>query len=138
MSLIRIDRNPPPRQLRIFGLVWLLVFGLLGYAAFRKSGLTLPVRALWTMAGLIPAVGFFFLPVLRWAYLGLAYATFPIGWVVSHLILALVYFAVITPFGIVMRLAGRDALSRRFDRSATTYWKQRRPPAKPERYYRQF
>jgi len=138
MSLIRIDRNPPPRQLRIFGLVWLVVFGFLGYMAFRRSGLTLPVKALWTMAATVPAVGFLFLPVLRWAYLGLSYATFPIGWVISHLTLALVYFGVITPIGVVMRWAGRDALSRRFDRSATTYWIKRRPPAKPERYYRQF
>jgi hypothetical protein len=138
MSLIRIDRNPPPRQLRIFGLIWLLVFGFLGYMAFRKSGLTLPVRALWTMAAAIPAVGFVFLPVLRWAYLGLSYATFPIGWVISHLTLALVYFGVITPIGIVMRLGGRDPMARRFDRSATTYWHKRRPKENPERYFRQF
>ena len=49
-------------------------------------------------------------------------AAFPIGWVVSHALMAAIYYLVITPMAVAMRLLGRDPLDRRFDRDATTYW----------------
>lgn len=48
--------------------------------------------------------------------------------VVSPIVLGAMYFLVITPFGIVMRLAGRDALQRRLDPTARSYWIKRDPP----------
>ena len=48
--------------------------------------------------------------------------------VVSPVFLGLVYFAVFTPVGFVMRLAGRDALARRFEPARPTYWLRREPP----------
>lgn len=48
--------------------------------------------------------------------------------VVSPLILGAIYFAVFTPVAIVMRLAGRDALARRWDAAAPSYWVPRAPP----------
>ena len=53
MALIRIDRDPPPRKLRVFGLLWLLAFGYLGYLAYRRSGLQLPSISLG-LGGLMP------------------------------------------------------------------------------------
>jgi len=48
--------------------------------------------------------------------------------VVSPVVLGLIYFGLFTPVGFVMRLAGRDALSRRFEAAAPTYWVRREPP----------
>ena len=48
--------------------------------------------------------------------------------IVSPVIMAFLFFGVITPIGIAMRLAGRDLLRLRFDRAATSYWLERRPP----------
>jgi hypothetical protein len=48
--------------------------------------------------------------------------------IVSPVVLGGMYFLVITPFGIVMRLAGRDALQRRLDPKARSYWVKRDPP----------
>lgn len=48
--------------------------------------------------------------------------------IVSPIVLGGMYFLVITPFGIVMRLAGRDALLRRLDPTARSYWINRDPP----------
>jgi hypothetical protein len=66
------------------------------------------------------------------------YAAFPIGWVVSHVMLALIYYGVMTPIGLVMRLLGRDPLKRKLDRSADTYWEPREPIANSKRYFQQF
>jgi hypothetical protein len=40
--------------------------------------------------------------------------------------------------GMVMRLFGRDAMQKRFDRNAKTYWRDPNQPTDPKRYYRQF
>ena len=56
----------------------------------------------------------------------------------THLLLAAVYFGVLTPIGLIMRLAGRDPMERRIDRAAPTYWVARRPVTDVRRYFRQF
>ena len=48
--------------------------------------------------------------------------------VVSPIVMAVIFFAVFTPVAIVMRLAGRDALARRYEPAAPSYWKRRDPP----------
>jgi hypothetical protein len=62
---------------------------------------------------------------------------YPIGWTVSHLMLATIYYLVITPIGLVMRLLGRDPLQRRWDRQASTYWVAHNPGGDMARYFRQ-
>jgi len=62
-----------------------------------------------------------------------------LGWVVSHVILAVVYFAVVTRVGLVRRLFGYDPLRLRVDGDAQTYWAARDPAAlAPERCEKQF
>ena len=53
-------------------------------------------------------------------------ATTPIGWLLSNGLLAAAYYLLLTPIGMVLRLAGHDALRSRIDREATTYWQPRR------------
>lgn len=48
--------------------------------------------------------------------------------VVSPVVLGVIYFGVFTPAGIVMRLCGRDAMRRRFEPAAPSYWVKRDPP----------
>jgi hypothetical protein len=76
--------------------------------------------------------------MLRPLYLSLVLITFPIGLVVSYLVVVVLFFGVITPVAIVFRLMGRDALHRRIDRHASTYWTQREITAQTERYFRQY
>jgi hypothetical protein len=51
-----------------------------------------------------------------------------LGKIVSPIVMGVIYFGIFTPVGIVMRLAGRDALSLRLDKSLPTYWVRRDPP----------
>ena len=48
--------------------------------------------------------------------------------VVSPVVLGVMFFALVTPFGVIRRLAGRDPMARRFEPGASTYWIERRPP----------
>lgn len=52
--------------------------------------------------------------------------------ITSPIILGVMFFGVITPVGWLMRLAGKDLLSLKFDRSASSYWVRREPPG-PEK-----
>ena len=138
MALIRINRNPPPRQLRFFGLFWLLFLGFLAWNLHRKGISDTATSAVAIMALGVPLVGWLYLPLLRWAWIALSYLTWPIGWVLSHVILALVYFLVLTPTGLLLRLVGKDPMERRLDPTATTYWIERPAARDVQRYFRQF
>jgi hypothetical protein len=56
--------------------------------------------------------------------------------VVSPVVMGVIFFAVFTPVALVMRLARRDALARRFEPSAPSYWKRREPPGPADDSFR--
>jgi hypothetical protein len=138
MTLIRIERNPSRRQLNVFGVVWLIFFGIVGGLILRGTGLWAAAAAVWALAVAVPAAGWMFPGFMRIVSVGMAYAAFPIGLVISHLILAVVYYLVFTPIGLVMRLFGYDPMNRRFDPDAETYWVARDGEPEVRRYFRQF
>lgn len=136
MSLIRINHHPSRRQLRVFAVAWLLFFGSLAFALWTK-GRVHPAMWVGGFALGVSIVGIVSPKSVRWAYLGMTYATFPIGWVLSHVILAIVYYFALTPIGWILRLFRYDPLTRRFDPAASSYWKARDEPVPAERYFRQ-
>ncbi|HQR50033.1 MAG TPA: SxtJ family membrane protein, partial [Methylophilaceae bacterium] len=48
--------------------------------------------------------------------------------IVSPIALGILFFVVVTPTGLLMRLLGKDPLRLRFERSAKSYWIVRTPP----------
>jgi saxitoxin biosynthesis operon SxtJ-like protein len=54
-----------------------------------------------------------------------------LGRVVSPVALGILFYAVLTPVGVMMRLTGKDPLRRSRDPGATSYWLPRRPPGPP-------
>ncbi|MCG8403905.1 MAG: hypothetical protein MI923_01780 [Phycisphaerales bacterium] len=147
MALIQIDWNPPPKTLRQFGLIGLGGFGLLAALAYFQWLLFayLPDSAAKPTAYAFIAVamysGFFAAvapPALKPLYVLMTVITFPIGLVVSYLTMAVIFYGILTPVGLIFKLIGRDAMNRKFEPSATTYWVKRKPPANVKRYFRQF
>jgi len=63
--------------------------------------------------------------------------TSPIGHVVGTVLLALIYFGMITPIAMIFRLMGRDAL-RLKPGKATSYWQDHVPTADVNQYLRQY
>lgn len=137
MSLVQINHNPSRRTLAGFGAIWLVFFGALGTIMAARSGLRPAAWLLWGVA-LTAVVGWLLPSWMRLLYLGMSYLGLPIGFVVSHLIMAAVWYLVFTPMGLVLRLAGYDPLGRRFDPHRESYWVERGPQPPIERYFRQF
>ena len=136
--MITINRTPSARELAWFGALLGVFLGLAGAVVRWKAGAPGAARVLWIVAIVLPAVYYAVPPLRRPLYLGWMYAAFPVGFAVSHLILAAAYYLVITPIGLLARLVGRDVMHRRFDPDARTYWVEHRAASDPARYLRQF
>lgn len=136
MSLIRLNTKPTARDLRVFSTLWLVFFGVLGFVAWRR-GAEQALVVLGLIGGVGGGVGLLFPAAMRHVYLASIYLTFPIGFVMSYVVLGSVYFLVLTPTGLIMRLVRHDPLRRRFDPGQKTYWKTRDPMRSPPSYFRQ-
>lgn len=138
MSLIEINRQPSVRDLRIFSALLMVFGGLIGWWLARRSGSELIGTGAGLLIALTGLAGLLWRELARRVYVGWMIAVSPIGFVVSTLILALVFYGVVWPIGFCLRRRGRDALALRLDRSAASYWIRRRNDPDPRRYFRQF
>jgi hypothetical protein len=136
--MLSIDRYPEPRLLRSFGVLLAMFVPLFGAVVWWRTGRIETATTVWVAGGILTGVYWAVPPVRRWIYVGWMYAAFPIGWTVSHVLMAFIYYVVITPIGLIIRATGRDPLLRRFDRSASTYWVHHPPPGDITRYFRQY
>jgi hypothetical protein len=135
--MIALNWKPAPRELRQFAGIFMVFFAIVGGLVYRSTG-SLPTAALvWMPAALIGVAGLAVPAVIRPVFIGMSMAAYPIGWVVSHVLMAAIWLLVVTPIGMFMRATRRDPLARGFARAAATYWLRRRD-APPERYLRQY
>ena len=63
-----------------------------------------------------------------------------IGWINTQILLGLIYYLVLTPLGLGVKLLRRDLLNEKFDRSNDSYWQERPKILEPdiENYEKQF
>jgi hypothetical protein len=114
---------------RAFGLVFAAVFLIV--AAWPLLGGGTP--RWWA---LVLAVGFGAVALVRpvllaglnrqWTKLGILLSR-----VVSPVALGLLFYAVLTPIGVLMRLTGKDPLRLKREPGARSYWMPRHPPGPP-------
>ena len=118
----------PPSE-RSFAWVFTAFFAVVAlWPAWRGRPVrwwALGAAVLVLLAGLLrPSV--LRLPNLVWFRLGTL-----LNRIVSPLAASLLYFAVFTPFALILRMAGKDPLRLRRDPLAATYWIERNPPGPP-------
>jgi hypothetical protein len=139
MALIEVNWAPSPRELRQFAGIWFPAFwALVGGLFWYHSGSLAVPAVMWGVALAVGLAGLISPALIRPIYVAWMLAAYPVGWVVSHLMLATIYFVVMAPVGLVMRLFGYDPMKRDFDRSARTYWVPHDPGGDTARYFRQF
>lgn len=139
MAMLQLDMNPSEGKLRQFGQV--APFMMLLIACLLKWRFDLPLVA---MTGMV-AIGTLILILSKLSsklvkpfYLALVFIGFPIGWVISHVIMLLFFFGIITPVALVFRLFGRDALHRSWDTKSESYWTEHPRSESVGRYFKQF
>jgi hypothetical protein len=137
MSLIEKNREPGVRELKWFGLLLGLFFLLIGALIGWQTGSRTAGIVLATIGLSLAAIYYAVPPLRRTIFLVWMALVYPIGWTISHLVLALTYYLVLTPIGLMLRWV-RDPMQRSFDASAATYWTEHDPASDPKRYFRQF
>ena len=85
-------------DIRLWSLVLSIIFFILG---ILNSQLLTPLNKLWFKFGMF------------------------LGLIVSPIVMGIVYFLVVTPIGIFMRLLGKDLLKTSKAKNASTYWIKR-------------
>lgn len=139
MALVEINWQPTRRDLRVFGLGLAIFCAVIAWLCYRSDGQFGIIESMLTgVAVLAVGLSLFAPPLLRSVYCVFMVVAFPIGWVVSHVLLAAVFYAVFTPIGLFLRLLGRDPMHRRFDPGAKSYWVSRKGERPREDYFRQF
>jgi len=137
--MISINWRPSDRELRQFAGIWFPLFwAIVGGLIVLRGGSAAMAGAIFAAAAVVGAIGLLWPRMMRPIFVAWMCAAYPIGWLVSHVLLAAVFYLVLTPLGLVMRICGRDKLKLKFARQAETYWTRRRPAPPPSRYFRQF
>ncbi len=111
-------------ELRKFGITLGIVFGLLGGLFLWRE------KSYYFYLFILSAFFLFFglvLPVLlkpiHKIWMGLALV---LGSIMTRVILSVLFYLVITPLGLISKLSGKDFLDLKFDKSASSYWIQRK------------
>src|SRR5262245_45119203 len=121
MQWSEVTARPSPRTLRQFAGLFLIVFAILaGLRVWRGDTGTATV-VLAVVGVVVGVLGLIRPEAIRYVYTGWMIAAFPIGWTISRVIVTVLFYVVFTPFALVFRLTGRDAL-RLHRHRLTTYW----------------
>ena len=146
-KMVEINFHPDERTLRQFGWIALGGFGLLALCAwshwlvFRhlSDSAREPVAfALLGLGVLSAAFSLLFPKANAPLFVALSVVAFPIGFVLSYVIMATLFYVVIAPVGFALRLIGKDPMDRRFLPDAPTYWLPARPARAKSDYFKQF
>lgn len=136
--MIKLNLRPSQTELRQFSYVSLVGFPLLAWVLLHVT-LGLSPTAVWSVAAVGPLVLILGLahPKLVWpVYVLLMLVALPIGFVVSAVLLRLIYYLLFTPIALWFRLTGKDAMQRRFEPEADSYWTDHQTGRDPASYLR--
>jgi hypothetical protein len=114
---------PSKKELRVFNLIWVAVFLVIGAATSIHSGElnTWPLVVSATFLVIAATYPNLSLPFYRvWVKFGGF-----IGRVNAKIIMGLIFYLVITPIGILARMIGKDLLGKKLNSGSATYWDDR-------------
>ena len=135
--MIAVDWQPSTRTLRQFAAVALVVLAGVAVVGQLRGGGALTLALPLGLGLAVGIAGWLRPQALRLSFVLLSLAVYPLGFVVSHLILLVLFYGVVTPLGVLARLAGSDPLNLRPERTAVSFWRQRQRPRGKTSYLRQ-
>ena len=131
------DQHARTSSNRAFGYVFTVAFLIIAVRPLVFGGTPhwkLLMASAFVLAVTVAAPTLLTLPNRLWQRLGLL-----LNRVTSPVVLAILFYVVVTPMGLLMRAFGQDSLRRRRSDVADSYWIRREPPGpKPEGMSHQF
>jgi len=144
--MIELNLKPDERILRQFGWIALVGFGVLallawnGWLIFRHMGESSAILAkVFIGAGGLSALFSLVAPKANGPlFVLLSVLAYPIGFVLSYVIMGVLFYGLISPMALFFKLVGRDAMRRQFEPECESYWVDARNDRSPKSYFRQF
>jgi uncharacterized protein involved in cysteine biosynthesis len=135
--LIRSNSSHPSNsELRKFGYVFTGVFSILSAVTYFRGSPRWDLPAI--AAILIFLAALFAVKSLKHVYAAwMKFGSF-LGWMNTRLLLGVIYYFIITPIAVIVRLAGTNLLDEKIDKSSSTYWKHRDRHGEAKDMERQF
>lgn len=139
MALVSLNLKPSEKQLREFGEIALCMCNVIGLLLMWTAALPIRAFIIFCVCGVaVFVLSRISVTLVRPIYLGLIVVTFPIGWVISHALMAIFYYVIIGGVGLLFKLLKRDPLNRRYEPEASSYWIAHRHTRAAKDYFHQF
>jgi hypothetical protein len=138
MAIIKLNTNPSANELKWFGLMLLLIFGIIGGVVLWYTGSYGVPAILWSIGSALCVVYYALRPIRLPLYIAWMRLVYPIGWTISFTFFIIMYYGLFSPIGLMMRIFRYDPMQRRLNRDAPTYWVKHDTDTEPSRYFRQF
>jgi len=121
-----MNQQPTTKELRQFGLIVGGIFSVIGLwpVIFRNED-----PRLWALVlgGTLVALGTVVPQSLKQIHAGWMKIGHVLGTINTRIILGIIYYTLITPMGVIMRLMGKDSMHRLLEQDVTTYRVVRAP-----------
>jgi hypothetical protein len=138
MAFFEIKKDPTGKDLFVFGLALATLGTVASMMAAYKFEAPQVARGIGVAFAVLLAVYAVVPPWRKPIFLGWTYATSPIGWVIGTVLMGVVYYGVVMPVGLTLRLLGRDPLTKGPVPGVESYCIERPERPGPDRYFKQF
>ena len=111
--------EPTRKELLLFAFIWSAIFIIVALYPISSGGdirvWAISISILFPLMSFVPPL---FIPIYKiWVKFGEI-----VGRINSFIILSILFYFIITPTGIVMRLLGKDLLNKKIDKKGNSYW----------------
>jgi MFS family permease len=129
---------PSDRMLRQFAGLWIAFFAAVALAQEFYHHRHFLALVLGILAAAVGLMGLLWPCAIKPIFVGWMVLVFPIGWIISHAILGIVFYLNFTPVALLFRIIGRDALALKPRPNVASYWSPKPKPRDKAEYLRQF
>lgn len=133
-----ISFAPSARTLRQFAGLWIVFWGGMACWQGLMHERWVAAACLAVLAVSVGSLGLWRPSIIRPIFVSWMVVAFPIGWVISHVLLGLIFYLVFTPVSLIFRLIGRDQLRRLPHPELDTYWELKPVSTDVHGYFRQY
>jgi hypothetical protein len=120
-------------ELREFGVTMAAILVVIGdIALWRQRPTAVYLIGLGAALGVLGLFKPDILKPLQKAWMGLGLV---LGFFVSRVVMSVLFYLIMTPIGVIMRLSGKDILDEKIDRNRSSYWHELPTARKPKESY---
>jgi hypothetical protein len=119
---MKLNKNPSPEEVRRFAFVWMFVAAAMASLLFWRHH-TVGAKILWAASGVVGISGMAIPSIAKTFYRIWMSLAFAINWIITHLLLGLIFWLVLTPIALLFKVTGRDALRlKKLPSGQESYW----------------